>query len=315
MRFSVIIPVYNVEKYICICVDSVLKQDFTDYEILLIDDGSPDKSGEICDKYALNYDRISVIHKANGGLSDARNCGLQHAKGDYVIFLDSDDWIEEGCLREFNNIINRDRPDVIETRFIEAYDERNVECDCSFESYLSNGFSKDRALNWCCNLTHNTWPATKKIYSLNFLKMNNIKFMNGRLHEDMDWTSKVLYFAEKYAGCYHPWYYHRMGREGSIMNSIRAKNIMDVIEMASYHYNAFYLNGFDPRIMNRIMVSVYGMLNQIKKVDKKELGKIIKCIEGNKNIFKVAPSIKYKLFTLVMRLLGIKNALYLLSLF
>lgn len=98
---SIIIPVYKTEKYLHRCIDSILTQTYSDWELLLIDDGSPDKSGEICDDYAKNDERIKVIHKKNGGVSSARNAGLDVAKGQWVVFVDSDDWCEENYLSDF----------------------------------------------------------------------------------------------------------------------------------------------------------------------------------------------------------------------
>ena len=101
MIFSVVIPVYNVKDYLPKCVDSVLAQDFDDYELVLVDDGSTDgESGAICDRYAAAHpERIRVIHKPNGGLGDARNVGLEAAAGEYLVFIDSDDYIGAGMLR------------------------------------------------------------------------------------------------------------------------------------------------------------------------------------------------------------------------
>ena len=93
MLISIIVPVYNVENYLKECIDSILRQEFRDYEIILVDDGSKDDSGKICDEYGKKYSFISVIHKKNGGLSDARNFGLKIAKGEYILFIDSDDYI------------------------------------------------------------------------------------------------------------------------------------------------------------------------------------------------------------------------------
>ena len=92
-KISVIVPVYNVEKYLCSCIDSILAQTFTDFELLLIDDGSRDKSGEICDEYANKDCRVKVFHKENGGVSSARNLGIDESKGEYLFFVDSDDII------------------------------------------------------------------------------------------------------------------------------------------------------------------------------------------------------------------------------
>ena len=100
MRFSIILPIYNVEKYLKECVDSILKQTFLDYELILVDDGSTDGSPELCDKLAETDGRIRVLHKKNGGLSDARNAGTNIAKGDYIIYIDSDDFIVRDDILE-----------------------------------------------------------------------------------------------------------------------------------------------------------------------------------------------------------------------
>ena len=97
-KISVIVPVYKVEKYIHKCVDSILNQTFSDIEVILVDDGTPDRCGEICDAYGEQDSRVKVIHKENGGLSDARNAGMPHASGEYIIFIDSDDYIESDML-------------------------------------------------------------------------------------------------------------------------------------------------------------------------------------------------------------------------
>lgn len=101
MLITVILPVYNVEAYLCTCLDSLLQQSFRDYEILLIDDGSEDSSGRICDEYARRYDRIRTVHKANGGPGSARNLGLELAQGEYIVFCDPDDWVDPDFLQQF----------------------------------------------------------------------------------------------------------------------------------------------------------------------------------------------------------------------
>lgn len=98
LKVSIIVPVYKAELYIRKCIDSILSQTFTNFELLLIDDGSPDNCGKICDEYAELDTRVHVFHKENGGVSAARNLGLDHAKGDYVCFIDSDDWIDPDML-------------------------------------------------------------------------------------------------------------------------------------------------------------------------------------------------------------------------
>ena len=98
-ELSVIVPVYNAEKYLHKCVDSILNQTYRDFELLLVDDGSPDQCGRICDAYAAQDPRVKVIHKPNGGVSEARNVGLDQAKGNYISFIDPDDWVETDLFR------------------------------------------------------------------------------------------------------------------------------------------------------------------------------------------------------------------------
>lgn len=113
MLLSIIIPVYNVEKYLGICLQSVLKLKDFDYELLLIDDGSTDKSSDICDKYANNYSFVKVFHVKNGGPSKARNIGIEHAQGEYIQFVDSDDEVDASYLSEFMKLAKHRKPDII----------------------------------------------------------------------------------------------------------------------------------------------------------------------------------------------------------
>jgi glycosyltransferase involved in cell wall biosynthesis len=116
-KISVIVPVYNAEPYLHKCIDSILSQTFTNFEVLLIDDGSPDLSGKICDTYKTNDDRVRVFHKENGGASSARNIGLDNAVGDWVCFVDSDDWIEHHCLETVYKCVMEDQLDCLQFSF------------------------------------------------------------------------------------------------------------------------------------------------------------------------------------------------------
>ena len=107
-KISVIIPVYNTEKFLHRCIDSILTQTYTDFELLLIDDGSKDSSGSICDEYAEKDSRVRVFHKENGGVSSARNLGLDNAWGEWITFVDSDDYIEENFLKSFDGNLDAD---------------------------------------------------------------------------------------------------------------------------------------------------------------------------------------------------------------
>ena len=134
MKFSVIVPVYNVDPYLKECVDSLIDRQNVDCEILLIDDGSTDQSPQICDAYAEKYGFIFAFHKKNGGLSDARNYGIDQAKGDYLVFVDSDDWIAPGALRTFSGILSECPADVLITRLTEVFPDRSEEHTSELQS-------------------------------------------------------------------------------------------------------------------------------------------------------------------------------------
>lgn len=121
MTFSVIVPLYNVEQYARECIESVLNQTYADFELILVDDGSTDTTGDIIDEYQLKDNRIRTIHKVNGGLTSARKAGAQIAKGEYAVIIDGDDWIDKDYLMEFYNIIAAENPDVICTEAKKVY--------------------------------------------------------------------------------------------------------------------------------------------------------------------------------------------------
>lgn len=134
MKLSIIIPVYNVEDYLCRCIDSVLNQDYEDYEVILVDDGSPDECPKICDSYAKKHNNIRVVHRENGGLSAARNSGIEVAKGEYVMFVDSDDYIEPNVLGGLMEQVERESLDVL--RF--NYQDVRLAADGQYEVFQPN---------------------------------------------------------------------------------------------------------------------------------------------------------------------------------
>lgn len=136
-KISIIVPVYKAEAYLHRCVDSILAQTFTEWEMILVDDGSPDRSGEICDEYALRDDRIKVFHKQNGGPSSSRNLGIEHAQGKYIWFVDSDDWIEHGALRRIFNVMDNSNADVC-FFYLNPISNSEVQVPFDFKSIVGN---------------------------------------------------------------------------------------------------------------------------------------------------------------------------------
>ncbi len=189
---SIIVPVYNVEKYIHQCIDSVINQTYKNIEIILVDDGSPDNCGRICDEYAAKDSRIKVIHKANGGLSDARNHGIEAAKGDWLMFIDSDDWIEPDMAQKLLDAATEDDADMAVCS-VTVFNEK--------ESFTpKNYFSPARTVPGI-QLLKEKWLnvqfviACNKIYKKELF--DNIRYPVGKLHEDEFVIHYLLYKAEK----------------------------------------------------------------------------------------------------------------------
>jgi glycosyltransferase involved in cell wall biosynthesis len=221
MFFSIIIPVYNVEPYLQRCVDSALGQDYPDkFEIILVDDGSTDKSGSICDDYAQKDARIRVVHKENGGLSSARNAGVKIATGEYIVFLDSDDWIDDDALARLDGVLTKNAVDVCAFLYKVAdasgvrLCERVKKCPkkivLTMEDFLG-----------ASNLGPEAWI---QVYRSEFLFRNDIRFPEGLFCEDVLFTTRISLCAADivvldYCG------YNYFQREDSIMHTEQPEKV------------------------------------------------------------------------------------------
>ena len=235
MLFSIIIPIYNVEKYLNLCLDSVLAQEFADYEIILVDDGSTDNSPAICDEYAEKYSQIKVIHKTNGGLSDARNFGIKEAQGDYLMFLDSDDfWNGRNVLSELHNIIVERNPDIIIHELSSFYDLGKI-VPRKFKNKDIQNFSFDFKRDLKKLVDNDVYYATacNKIIRTSIVKKNEIEFPKGKVHEDVAWCANIIPYIRSYALYSNPFYYYRKERQGSLTIKVKPKNIIDLIDILS----------------------------------------------------------------------------------
>lgn len=226
---SIIIPIYNVEMYLRRCIDSVLNQTYRNLEVILVDDGSPDKCGEICDEYAEKDKRIRVIHKENGGLSDARNAGLDIATGEYVAFVDSDDYIDKDMYVKLYEAIQEADADMSICNF--RYVDENGTC-----KFSNNDLPiKDETLSGIHILLNNMFDekcwywvvAWNKLYKRELFE--NIKYPFGRVHEDEFVIHKLFLKCNKVA-CVSKMLYNYVQREDSIMNQRNDKNRLDYID-------------------------------------------------------------------------------------
>ena len=229
---SVIVPIYKVELYLCQCVDSIINQTYNNLEIILVDDGSPDNCPSICNEYAQKDNRIKVIHKKNGGLSDARNAGMKNATGDYWSFVDSDDVCHER---------------MIEILMKPVIDDKTLKMSvCQYKS-----FENDKELIYTNSTTNNyeiinynnffsicSCVSWAKVYSKKIFE--HLEFPVGKLHEDEFTTYKLVANAQKIAYSKSQLYFYRQ-RNGSIMSTRSFKSFVDIHDALKEQLNFFSL--------------------------------------------------------------------------
>ena len=227
---SIIIPVYKVEKYLEKCIESVLQQTYTNLQIILVDDGSPDNCGKICDEYAKKDSRIEVIHKVNGGLSDARNVGISKARGRYIGFVDSDDYIKKDMYEILLNLLKEYDADV---SICNLYDViygkeyiRNKEN--GIQEYSRLDILKEVLLDK--NIQSYAW---NKLYKKELF--DEIKYPIGKKYEDIGTTFYILEKCNKIVVTSEPEYYY-LKRADSLVNNVTESTIMDYTEIIIQRY-------------------------------------------------------------------------------
>lgn len=205
-KVSVIVPIYNVEKYLEKCINSLLSQTLEDIQIILVNDGSKDNSGNIAKEYEKNNkDRVIYVEKENGGLSDARNYGLKYATGDFIAFLDSDDYIEKNAYEEMYNKAIEENADYVECDFIWEFPNK-IRIDKQYPyKNKKEMLSFVRVVAW------------NKLIKRQLITDNNLEFPKGLRYEDIEFTYKLIPFLNKFAYVDNP-FIHYVQREGSIAN-------------------------------------------------------------------------------------------------
>ena len=277
---SIIVPIYNVEKYLRKCVDSLLKQSYSNIEILLIDDGSTDNSGRISDEYS-NYNNVRVYHKENGGLSDARNFGIEHSKGEFLAFVDSDDYVAEDYILRMLDKIQKTDVDIVACSYYDISEDGQI---------LGKIQSTDRILN-----EKNFWDdiyinikatpaygvAWNKLYKRNVFE--NLRYRKGILNEDDDIIYDVIHGRNMFMMDDLLYYYRQ--RQGSIMDQMKKTFNIERIELIyrrlekfkkneQWEYVSYVLIEIAAIIINGLAISsndeerrqCYSQLNKLKRV-------------------------------------------------
>ena len=220
LKLSIVVPIYKVEPYLPKCVESLLAQDLPkeDYEIILVDDGSPDRCGEICEEYATRFDNVKVVHRKNGGLSAARNTGIVVAQGEYVLFVDSDDYLEPNVLKTLVDKMESDHLDIL------RFNYQNV--NEHYVVFEPNKFGKpfvDYRDDVCDGLTFLTERLGFGCYAWQFVIRREILqgclFKEGIYFEDTEWTPRLLLKAQRVTST-NVMVYNYLMREGSITQSV-----------------------------------------------------------------------------------------------
>jgi len=232
---SVVINGYNTRDYIKQCVESVIEQDFDNYEVLIIDDGSTDDSPEIGEQLAATYPIVKAFTKENGGLADARNYGVEKARGEYILFIDGDDYIEKNSINKiWQKCIEQNKPDIVFLQAVRLYENKNEKRYDSDMDYCELSKNRESALKYISE--RNMYPASawRKMIKRQFLIDNNISFKKGQSPEDYEWSIQTFLKAKSFGCCNSKYYFYRQKRKGSISNTANKSSVETLLGIVEH---------------------------------------------------------------------------------
>ena len=264
---SIIVPVYQVEKYIRQCIESILAQTFTDFELILVDDGSKDNSGQICEEYAARDKRVKVIHKINGGLSDARNKGMDNADGNYFMFVDSDDYIAPTMTECLYKSILKENADIAACNFRYFFegDEKKV---FSTENRAEALCGREILYNRKNERNYGFWTvAWNKLYKTETFK--NLRFRTGKYHEDEFWANDIYQMDIRVVTVSECLYFYRQ-RDNGIMGNMSLQRCFDITEAFDERINIYLRDEKYSSQAYKVLIYSLEHLNKGKKLIKNE---------------------------------------------
>ena len=314
IQFSIIIPVYNVSKFLPECVRSVLQQNYPNFEIILINDGSTDNSGEICNEFSHSDSRIRVIHQENRGLSAARNVGINESKGDYIIFLDSDDlWDNKNVLSILAQRVESYSPDVLSFNYCKFDDNRQ------YEPYFSKNSSSTQLLTLQDVIDKDLWIACawNKVIKKKLFDGNCLRFVEGITSEDMDWCVRLALKATKFDYLDIVVVKYRQ-RESSISQSATPRKVRCVLENIT---NCIILMNEHKRENSEVLKPFIGyqygtLLFHLSSLSSSiEKDKLIAEAASLRYLLRWSKNHKVRLLNLTTTIFGIKFTLFLLKQF
>lgn len=312
MKISVVIPVYNVEKYLRQCIDSVIAQSYPDIEVILINDGSTDNSMEICREYEVKYSSIKLINKKNGGLSDARNVGILNSTGEYILFLDSDDyWCNHNFLFDLvQYIIKHPNLDYVFFKYKYYYQKKDIYIEPTFNLDHKEfvGKSGIQCLDYILsNMKNFQWYAWAGIVRREFIVEKDLFFIKGRKYEDILWTPHIFINGE-FIGFYNNTVYaYRLEREGQITGSNSYKSLEDNIFVSTTWYN--YLKNYNiheelkKKLFMNINAQYFNVIKFAGFLNNNEKNQIILLLRKNKYLLEYCMG-KNKIIMVLCKVIG-----------
>lgn len=310
---SFIIPVYNVENYIEECINSIACQDSTMFNIVLVDDGSSDKSGQICDQYSMQYDFIKTYHKKNGGLSDARNYGIKYANSKYIIFVDADDYIDENFIEHIKSIeINED---LILLNAVKYYDKNKmINLNNGYEKLKLSYQSKTLLLKDFCSLNKYPASACDKMVKKDIIINNNLFFVKGQLSEDIEWTLNLLLSIDSINYINTKYYYYRQNRKGSITKSFNLKHFYDIYNVL-VKYTKKDCSDEKQKYINGLLSYEYLMLlSSVNSFNRNERKELFNQLRKYSFLLKQGQYKRVKIINVIVSIIGLHNTARLLDL-
>ena len=309
---SIVVPIYNVEKYLKTCIDSIINQTYTNLEIILVDDGSLDNCGKICDEYKITDKRIKVVHKKNGGLSDARNAGIDVSTGKYIAFIDSDDYVAENYIEILYNLCIENNVLLSECNYKRVQSSDKIETKQDKETCIYTGKEMSKRLyTEDCIRTIVVW---NKLYKSELF--NELRFPKGKINEDEFTIYKIFYNIDKVAITKEKLYYYRVSPD-SIMNRKFNEKRLDLIEALEERMK-FYKEKREKELYNLTLKSYIEHLIEYYRLCKRYIpdkyyNKII-LKKYRKNFFrminlneiKIKRKIKYTIFLFTPNLLYLR---------
>ena len=293
-KISVVIPIYNSEQYLRKCINSVLAQSYNNLEVVLVNDGSTDNCKEICMEYEKKYPNIIVIHKENGGLSDARNSGIKNATGDYILFLDSDDYWESDFLGNIVKLIQSNKKvDYIFFRYKYYFQKSDYFVEPMFPLNRDDMQNKSgiECLDYILkNMKDFQWFAWAGMVRRDFILENNLFFLKGRTYEDVIWTPEVFLKSEFVDYFDYPVTIYRLERDNQITSTVSYSVLQDNIYIVTSWYEKINNSKLEESLKEKLMSNIVGRYIYCIKfagfLNSKERQKIILTLKNLHYLFK-----------------------------